>query len=474
MNKKRMLILILFACFITGCLILSADLLVKQGRMNSTDHNRDIITKDDTLQMTPGPSTEKELHDNADKENLALKNKNQGGQRQKAADITAEQWITSSPSYTQIIAGLGQDSAKNITEDTVSQISGEGDSKQQLNNPQSVTYPNSNSQITGTLNAEGDKITEGSGHSTGSTYSTSINTIVEPQLILDCTKVDYLAYIPEMLYDEELEKVLDIKNPDLSVDATAAILFDADTMEVLYYKNPVKAVFPASTAKLLTALVALEWCKEEEEVTLGKEIKMIASDSTRAYLSVGQVLSIRNLLEGMLLPSGNDAAYGIAVYVGRKSLQNPGLSMEEALQEFIRLMNKKAKELGVKNSCFKTPDGYDAIGQYTTAYDMGLIGMAAARNNIIAEITELSSSRNIFVSGEDVTWTNTNRLISRYSGQYYSNAYGLKTGTSTMAGRCLVSAAERDGRTVVSVIMDSTSSGRWEDSIALLKYGLER
>ena len=200
---------------------------------------------------------------------------------------------------------------------------------------------------------------------------------------------------------------------------------------------------------------------------------MIASDSSTAYLSKGQMLTVSNLLEGMLLPSGNDAAYAMAVYVGRKSLENKKASKEEAVVEFTRLMNEKAKELGAKNSCFKTPDGYDAIGQYTTAYDMGLIGIAAAENSLIVEVSQKSRSRNIFASGDDVTWGNTNKLVTKNSGQYYSYAIGLKTGTSTMAGRCLVAAAIKDGRKVVCVILDSSSSGRWNDAIKLLKYGLE-
>lgn len=305
------------------------------------------------------------------------------------------------------------------------------------------------------------------------TYSTAVSEMIGPQLIYDCDEVDYKAYIPEMDMDSDLEAALDINNPGIDVDAEAAILFDAKTGKVLYYKNAVQAMFPASTAKLLTSLVALQWCKEEEEITIGEEITMIASDSTRAYLRQGQVLTLRNLLAGMLLPSGNDAAYAIAVYVGRKSLQNQKATKEEAVTEFARLMNEKADELGVKNSCFKTPDGYDAVGQYTTAYDMGLIGMAAAENEAIVEITSQSSSRNIFASGEDVTWNSTNKLIKKYSGQYYSRAIGLKTGTSTMAGRCLVAAAKDDDRLVVCVVMDSSSAGRWEDAISMLKYGLE-
>lgn len=306
----------------------------------------------------------------------------------------------------------------------------------------------------------------------GDSLTAVSNTSAKPQLIYDSSKVDYKAYIPRMQMDGELKSALNITNPDISIDAKAAILFDIETKKVLYYKNAVKAVFPASTLKLLTSLTALAWCSEDEKVTIGDEITMIAPDSTKADLKEGQVLRFRNLLEAMLLPSGNDAAYAVAAYVGRKSLKEPEASKEAAVAEFIRLMNKQAAELGVKNSCFKTPDGYDAIGQYTTAYDMGLIGMAAAKNSAITEIVKKSSSRNTFISGEDVTWDNTNKLINRYSGEYYSAAIGLKTGTSSMAGKCLISAAKEKGREVLCVIMKSTSEGRWEDSIQLMKYGL--
>lgn len=294
------------------------------------------------------------------------------------------------------------------------------------------------------------------------------------QLITDCTQVDYMKYIPEMIYDSKIEVALDIVNPSLDIRAKSAILFDVKTRKVLYYKSPVKPVFPASTAKLLTALVALDWCMEEEEVTVGDELDLVAPDSTTARLKKGQVLTIRNLIEGMLVPSGNDAAYVTAAYVGRKSLKNDNASLKDAIFEFIRLMNAKAKSLGTVNSCFKTPDGYDAIGQYTTAYDMGLIGLAAADNEVILEVCNKSTARNVFVDGYDVTWTNTNSLIKKGSPRYYPYCIGLKTGTSTMAGRCLISLAKNGDKEVLSVVMNSDSEGRWEDSRKLLDYGLRQ
>ncbi|MHB8127927.1 MAG: D-alanyl-D-alanine carboxypeptidase family protein [Mobilitalea sp.] len=418
MNKKSVLGLILFASLITTSLFVGAKFLIDEGSNADTDLNQTYIVENDIknnstdTQSTIAPEAE-----------IAF--------QWKADIISEEPWLSANPS------DIGKVIGQEPTETEVSQ------------SPKDSTS------------------------SADDTFSTSVNDTEKPELILDCNEVDYNAFIPEMISDSELEAALDISNPSLGIDAEAAILFDADTKEVLFYKNPMLAEFPASTAKLLTSVVALEWCKQEEEVTLGDEIKMITSDSTSAGLSQGQILTIRNLMEGMLLPSGNDAAYAVAAYVGRKSLQSPGATKEEAVAEFIRLMNAKAKKLGVKNSCFKTPDGYDAIGQYTTAYDMGLIGIAATKNETIIEISQKSSSRNIFVSGEDVTWNSTNKLITKYSGQYYSRAIGLKTGTSTMAGRCIVAAAESDGKEVVCVIMDSTAAGRWEDAIELLKYGLE-
>jgi D-alanyl-D-alanine carboxypeptidase (penicillin-binding protein 5/6) len=292
-------------------------------------------------------------------------------------------------------------------------------------------------------------------------------------LIIDSSKVDYMSYVPKLSADKDIKNALSIKNPDISIEASSAILFNAATGEVLYYKDPVIPVFPSSTAKLLTALVALDWCEMDEEITVGSEIGLIAYDSSKANLRKGEILSVSDLLEAMLLPSGNDAAYVMAAYVGRKSLNNKKAKDINAVKEFVKLMNSKAMELGVRNSCFITPDGYDAIGQYTTAYDMGMIGLAAVKNKTILSITKKASSTNKLISGETITWNNTNNLINKRSSWYYSKSIGLKTGTTTMAGKCLISAAKSDDDTVVCIVMHSTSEGRWKDSIKLLKYGLK-
>lgn len=265
---------------------------------------------------------------------------------------------------------------------------------------------------------------------------------------------------------------LDIVNPEIEIDAKSAILLDCNTGKVLYYKDATKPVYPASTTKLMTVLVTLDLCELDEEVTVGDEIKLIASDSSRAYLVEGEKLTIKMLLEGALIPSGNDAAYALATYCGRKALNNEDATPEEAVEAFVNLMNQKVKELGLINTKFKNPDGYDAEGQHTTAYDMGKIAMEALKNETICEIAKQTTVRNIFLSGEDITWKSSNKLISAYSGMYYKYAIGLKTGTSELAGRCIVAAAEKDDNRYVCVVMNSTAAGRWEDSIDLLSYGI--
>ncbi len=434
MNKKSLLGLLLFACVVTAGLFAGANYFISlESSSYSQQEEKADITKDVKGQDTPGDDTEETTIAKADtgKTDQGQKLVQEADTKQGADAATEEPWLSTNPS------DQGENNTANtepVPTTTVGREQGEENSED--------------------------------------TFSTSVPADEAPTLITDSKSVDYMSYIPEITMDSELEGALDIENPSIDIDAKAAILFDADTKEILYYKDALQAVFPASTAKLLTSLVALDWCTEEDEVTIGDEITMIGSGSTTAYLRQGQVLTIRNLLCGMLLPSGNDAAYAIAAYVGRKSLKNEEATKEEAVVEFTRLMNRKARTLGVKNSCFKSPDGYDAIGQYTTAYDMGLIGVAAANNETIVEVCDQADSRNIFPSGEDVTWYSTNKLIKRGYAQYYSKAIGLKTGTSTMAGKCLIAAAEEDGRKVVCAIMDSSSSGRWDDAITLLKYGL--
>ncbi len=273
---------------------------------------------------------------------------------------------------------------------------------------------------------------------------------------------------------DAIEAALNISNPNLNLDAASALLMDARTGKVIFHKNATNRVYPASTVKIMTALVALNECDKEEKITIGDEISLMAIDSSRAYLNKGEKLTLMMLLEGLLLPSGNDAAYSIATYVGRKVSKNDTMEAKDAVNVFVGLMNKKAKDLGLKNTHFMNPDGYDHDLQYTTAYDMAIIAREALNNETICKITKMQRARNIFLSGEDVTWKSGNKLIWADSGVYYKYAIGLKSGTSSLAGRCMVSAAKKEDKTYISVVMNSTAAGRWEDSLTLLRYGIEK
>jgi len=472
MSKKNILGLILFGLLVTGGLFVGADYMINQGYKEDIQHNQLDITEEDNsyIYTKENADIDKETID-IDPNDAKLEQNEKVSGKPNSDDLSLEL-----ADNDEVIV----DSETTNSSDNQLSDSANAENEEPIENAYLASSEGSDEGDVGleassnnnALSASTSSLHEESIDGTTDTLGKPVLTAPEFQLIYDANEVDYEAYIPEMVFDSKIETMLDIDNPDLTLKAESAILIDIDTGEVLYYKNPIEAVFPASTAKLITCLVTLEWCQEDEEVTIGDEITMIASDSSKANIRQGQILTIRNLLEGMLLPSGNDAAYAAAAYVGRKSLKRPNAPKEEAILEFSKLMNQKAKELGVKNSCFKTPDGYDALGQYTTAFDMGLVGLAAAENETIMEISRKSRSRNLFVSGEDITWENTNSLINKNSPRYYSKAVGLKTGTSTMAGKCLVAAANDGDKGVLCVIMNSTSSGRFEDATKLLKYGL--
>ncbi|MDD2497948.1 MAG: VanZ family protein [Desulfitobacteriaceae bacterium] len=253
----------------------------------------------------------------------------------------------------------------------------------------------------------------------------------------------------------------------LEVNGRNAYLWNVTSNTVLYEKESDQQIAPASTTKMLTALTALKYCNEDERVLVGREVHLIAEDASRAWLSPGNELTIRQLLNALLLPSGNDAAFALAVFVGRKICGDDASSIEEALGVFVAAMNEKAAEVGAYNSNFTSPDGYDAAGQYTTAHDLACIARELWRSSVLRGITGSYRITDIWLSGQNVTYNNTNELINPDSQYYCECVAGLKTGKSVAAGCCLVSAAYIDDQLYICVIMGSTEEGRWADSLAL-------
>lgn len=255
----------------------------------------------------------------------------------------------------------------------------------------------------------------------------------------------------------------------ISVDVVAKniVVMNADTNTMLYQKNSTDKIAPASTAKLITALTVLDYCASDDEMTVGTEIELMHEDSSRAWLNQGDVLTVRQLLIALLLPSGNDAAYTLAVNTGKKIAGDSSLTNEPSVDVFMDKVNEKAQMLGLENSNFLAPDGYDTEGQYTTAYDLAIIAKACLDNPYISEIVSSYTSYQKWVSGREVTYNNSNELLNPNGQYYYPEVIGLKTGASTLAGNCLVSAAVINGKTYICVMMGSTADDRFTDSITI-------
>lgn len=260
--------------------------------------------------------------------------------------------------------------------------------------------------------------------------------------------------------------------PPPEIRAPSAVLYDATHGRMLYAKEENVRRYPASMTKLLTASVALSICELDEVMTVGTEIYMIQPDSSVAYLRRGQQLSLSMLLDALLLPSGNDAAYVIAVNVGRMLAQDETLDEKEAVAVFCRRMTAMAQEIGATHSQFVNPDGYHDPEHYTTAADMLKIAQFAMTFPAICDVSARPVMTVSLVSGEEREWKNSNVLLNKDSPYYYPGATGLKTGYTDEAGSCVAAAATRNEVTLIAIVMGSASSGqRWRDTIQLFDYG---
>lgn len=259
------------------------------------------------------------------------------------------------------------------------------------------------------------------------------------------------------------------------IQAQAALVMDAATGKTLFYKNDQERMPPASTTKIMTALLALENADPKERVLVGKEVLWTESDESRAGLQPGELMTWRELITAMMLPSGNDAARTIAVQIGMKHA-DAGISREEAYQVFVEMMNERAASLGMRDTQYRNPHGMHDKGHYTTANDLSKLARAAMKNSLFREIVE-EKQANLDVSYEDhkdeKTVVNRNQLLQPNSDYYYEGAIGIKTGFTDQAGYCLVASADRGGQEVIAVVLHSGMNEVWTDSHALLDYGFK-
>lgn len=259
-----------------------------------------------------------------------------------------------------------------------------------------------------------------------------------------------------------------------SFNAECVILYDVNQNMILFEKNYTQRCEPASLTKLLTVLTACRYQGDTIRYTVGDEIDLIGSNSSIAYLRKGDVLSFEAIVDAVLLSSGNDATYSLAVNLARYH-GGERLSDHEALEYFVELMNETANDIGCTDSHFMTVDGYPDVQHYSTAVDLLRIAIAAINNPIMENSMSKSKAYHMFHSGRDVVWENTNKLLWQESEYYYAYATGMKTGSTSNTDYSLAASAEKDGRQIIAIILGAPSNGaRFEEAISLfnLSFGL--
>lgn len=240
----------------------------------------------------------------------------------------------------------------------------------------------------------------------------------------------------------------------LEFQAKGVVLMDAASGRILFEQDAQRELPMASTTKIMTALITLEQPNLDEAFEVDSQA--IRVEGSSMGLVEGDIVTLRALAAGMLLPSGNDAANAAAVRIAGSN------------EAFAELMNERAEEMGLTHTSFVTPSGLDAEGHYTSARDLALLAREALQNPDFAAICGRSSMQLEYGNPPYKRWLkNHNRMLQSYEG-----AIGVKTGFTDDAGRCLVSAAERDGVTLIAVTLGCPND--WRDHTALLDYGFSQ
>lgn len=253
------------------------------------------------------------------------------------------------------------------------------------------------------------------------------------------------------------------------LEAPYVFVYNSAT-ETVYYTSGGEdtRIAPASLTKLLTAIVALEVLDEDEVITVGSEVSLIDPYSSVAYIAKGHKLRVDMLIEGLLLQSGNDVAYTLAAAAGRRLANNPDLSAKGAIRRFVEYMNHRAMEMGLTNTHYENADGIDGEDHYTCIKDLITVSVMAMEHPTIRKYVGKATDYVTFESGHTITWSNTNELLHTSSKYYCADAVGLKTGTTSKAGNCLISAFPKDGGYLFIGVMGGASYyGRYKDTLLL-------
>lgn len=287
-------------------------------------------------------------------------------------------------------------------------------------------------------------------------------------LILFLIIITLLGFIHPVLAVDSNNSQKDININDITTNSSSCLLMDSKTGKIIYAKNAYEKMYPASTTKLMTAILTLENCKlTDTAIVSHNAIYSIPVGYSHASLKEDEELTIEQLLNVLLIPSANDAAIVLAEHISG------------SVEEFSKLMNEKAKSLGCLNTNFVNPNGIQNKNHYSTAYDLALIGKYALKFPDIKRIAMVKQYTLPTTNKYDKTdriFNATNGLINDdvLNKNYYEYATGLKTGYTDASGYCIVSTAKKDDKELIAVILNSDSiSKRYSDCKTLFNYGFD-
>ena len=259
-----------------------------------------------------------------------------------------------------------------------------------------------------------------------------------------------------------------------SPEEGCVFVYDPGAREMIYCSDdPGDMLYPASITKLFTAWVALRFLAGDETVTVGWELGMLEPGSSSAFLALDSRLTVEDLIQGMLLPSGNDAALVLAAAVGRKLAGDKNTTAREAVALFVEEMNRAAEALGMDGTHFANPHGYHAGDHYSCPEDLGLMAALALEEPMIRRTVALSQVTVTAKTGQVHTWTNTNRLVRDSLEGFCPEALGLKTGYTDAAGYCLLGAFDSETPLVVGVFGSTDGESRYETALELYRSAKE-
>lgn len=278
--------------------------------------------------------------------------------------------------------------------------------------------------------------------------------------------------VPKTVYEPVSHKPA--VDPSYRLTARNAFVYDCNSGQLLFtLGNMQKQIAPASLTKLFTAYVALQYLDPAMTVTCGKETTWISPASSVAWVTPGDRVSVELLIQGMLMQSGNDAAYATAVAAGRILAEDPAYPAKQAVALFMEEVNRQAQALGLTGTHFATPDGLDTFDHYTTAEDMLTIALLAMEHPLLRHYSSLSKTSVMYENGETYTYQSTNFLLQPGSKYYCADACGMKTGTTKKAGSCLMSLFHNgEGYILIGIFGCPEYEDRFADALQLYaRYG---